>query len=149
MKENPDPRPHEQGQNLVEFALVLPILLLTVLLFLSFAQLFNTWSGLQAAAVAGARQASDSGSVASVKPAVKEALQAHAVDPTGVQITTTVLNPDGSSKICWVNPCPVEFGDLVLVKIVKPFEIHVLGWQVQGELPASHQVRAQHGVWLP
>jgi len=43
----------------------------------------------------------------------------------------------------------VEFGDLVLVEVVKPFEIHVLGWRAEGELPASHQVRAQHGVWLP
>ena len=44
----------DRGQGLVEFALILPILLLTVLLFMYFAQLFNTWSGLQAGAVAGA-----------------------------------------------------------------------------------------------
>ena len=139
----------ERGQGLVEFALILPILLLTVLLFLSFAQLFNTWSGLQAAAVAGARQASDSGSVMDVEEVVKETLTAHAVDPGDVEVATTVLNPDGSSKVCRVEPCPVEFGDLVLVEVVKPFYIRALGWQAEGKLPASHQVRAQHGVWLP
>ena len=139
----------ERGQGLVEFALILPILLLTVLLFLYFAQLFNTWSGLQAGAVAGARQASDSGSVSKVEEVVKETLQAHGVGPGDVAVTTTVLNPDGSPKGCWVELCPVEFGDLVLVEVVKPFEIRVLGWQAAGELPASHQVRAQHGVWLP
>ena len=139
----------ERGQGLVEFALILPILLLTVLLFLSFAQLFNTWSGLQAAAVAGARQASDSGSVSKVEAVVKDTLQAQGVDPSGVKVTTTVLNPDGSRKICLVKPCPVEFGDLVLVEVVKPFTIHVLGWEAEGKLPAGHQVRAQHGVWTP
>ena len=139
----------ESGQGLVEFALILPILLLTVLLFMAFAQLFNTWSGLQAGAVAGARQASDSGSVIDVEEVVKATLEAHAVDPADVDVTATVLNPDGSSKVCWVEPCPVEFGDLVLVEVAKPFEIRVLGWQAEGELPASHQVRAQHGAWLP
>jgi hypothetical protein len=147
-KAQPGPN-HEQGQNLVEFALVLPILLLTVLLFLYFAQLFNTWSGLQAAAVAGARHASDAGSVVKVEDVVRETLAANAVDPSDVKITTTVLNPDGSPKPCKVKPCPVEFGDLVLVELAKPFEIHVLGWHAGGELPASHRVRAQHGVWEP
>lgn len=139
----------ERGQGLVEFALILPILLLTVLLFMYFAQLFNTWSGLQAGAVAGARQASDSGSVIKVEDVVKETLRAHAVSPDDVGVTTTVLNPDGSPKPCWVRPCPVEFGDLVLVEVVKPFEIRVLDWRAEGELPASHQVRAQHGAWRP
>jgi hypothetical protein len=137
----------ERGQGLVEFALILPILLLTVLLFIYFAQLFSTWSGLQA--VAGARQASDSGSVSQVEEVVDAALVAHAVDPDDVEVTTTVLNPDGSSKACGVEPCPVEFGDLVLVELAKPFEIRVLGWYAAGELPAGHQVRAQHGAWLP
>jgi hypothetical protein len=140
---------HEQGQNLVEFALVLPILLLTVLLFLYFAQLFNTWSGLQSGAVAGARYASDAGSMDKVEQVVKETLEAHAVDAGDVEVSTTVLNPDGSPKVCSFKPCPVEFGDLVLVELAKPFEIRVLGWQAEGVLPASHQVRAQHGAWLP
>ncbi len=74
---------------------------------------------------------------------------AHAVDPHDVEVTTTVLNPDGSSKACGSEPCPVEFGDLVLVELAKPFEIHVLGWHAEGRLPAGHQVRAQHGAWLP
>ncbi len=139
----------EQGQGLVEFALILPILLLTTLLFIYFAQLFNTWSGLQAGAVAGARQASDTGSVTGVEAAVRDALEAHTVDPADVQITATVLNADGSPKTCWVEPCPVEFGDLVVVEVVKPFDIEVLNWRTQGKLPASHQVRAQHGVWSP
>lgn len=139
----------ESGQGLVEFALILPILLLTVLLFMVFAQLFNTWSGLQAGAVAGARQASDSGSVTEVEEVVRATLEAHAVDPADVGVMATVLNPDGGPKSCSVNPCPVEFGDLVLVEVVKPFNIRVLGWQANGQLLASHQVRAQHGVWLP
>ena len=69
--------------------------------------------------------------------------------PSDVVVVTTVLNPDGSPKVCWVEPCPVEFGDLVLVEVAKPFEIRVLGWRAEGELPASHQVRAQHGAWVP
>jgi hypothetical protein len=139
----------ERGQGLVEFALILPILLLTVLLFLSFAQLFNTWSGLQAGAVAGARLASDSGSVSQVEAMVRATLQAHGVDPTDVAVSTTVLNADGSARACPVGPCPVQFGDLLRVEVVKPFEIRALGWRAEGELPARHQVRAQHGTWLP
>ena len=139
----------EGGQGLVEFALILPILLLTVLLFLYFAQLFHTWSGLQAGAVAGARHVSDSGSVSGVEDVVQKTLEAQLVDPADVKIETRVLNPDGSPKPCFVHPCPVEFGDLVVVEVTKPFEIKVLGWQAQGKLPAGHQVRAQHGVWTP
>jgi hypothetical protein len=139
----------ERGQNLVEFALILPILLLATLLFLYFAQLFNTWSGLQSAAVAGARHASDTGSLLGVDKVVRDTLAAQAVDPAGVEVSATALNPDGSPKVCWVKPCPLEFGDLVRVEVSKPFEIHVLAWHAQGQLPARHQVRAQHGVWLP
>jgi hypothetical protein len=87
--------------------------------------------------------------VLGVEVVVRDTLQANAVDPGDVEVTVTVLNPDGSPKVCWVEPCPVEFGDLVLVEVVKPFEIRVLGWRAEGELPASHQARAQHGVWLP
>ncbi len=139
----------ERGQGLVEFAQILPILLLTTLLFLYVAQLFHTWSGLQAGAVAGARHASDTGSLVGVEDVVRETLAAHAVDPADVEIEATALNPDGSPKVCWVEPCPVEYGDLVVVDVSKPFEIRVLGWRAEGELPASHHVRAQHGVWLP
>jgi hypothetical protein len=139
----------EQGQGLVEFALILPILLLTVLLFLSFAQLFNTWSALQAGAVAGARQASDSGSLSQVEEVVRETLLTHGVGAGDVAVTTTVLNPDGSSKVCSAGPCPLEFGDLVLVEVAKPFEIRVLSWHAEGQLPASHELRSQHGAWLP
>ena len=142
-------RKREGGQGLVEFALILPVLLLTVLLFMYVAQLFNTWSALQAGAVAGARQASDSGSVAGVETVVWDTLRAHAVDPADVTVTATVLNADGSPKICPFSPCPVEFGDLVRVEVTKPFEIRVLDWRAAGQLPAGHQVRAQHGVWLP
>ena len=139
----------EEGQGLVEFALILPILLLTTLLFLYFAQLFHTWSGLQAGAVAGARHASDTGSLSGVEDVVHKTLATHTLDPADVEIEATALNPDGSPKVCWVEPCLVEFGDMVVVDVLKPFEIQVLGWQAEGKLPASHQVRAQHGVWLP
>jgi hypothetical protein len=87
--------------------------------------------------------------VAKVEEVVMETLQAHVVDPGDVEVTTTVLNADGSPKVCWAEPCPVEFGDLVLVEVRKPFDIRVLGWHAEGQLPASHRVRAQHGVWLP
>jgi hypothetical protein len=136
----------ERGQGLVEFALILPILLLTVLLFMSFAQLFNTWSGLQSAAVAGGRYASDTGSLSGVEAVIRDTLAAQAVDPGDVAITLTVLNADGSPK---TPPYDVEFGDLVRVELAKAFDVKVLGWQAQGQLPASHQVRAQHGVWTP
>jgi len=138
----------ELGQGLVEFALILPLLLLTVLLFLAFAQLFNIWSGLQAAAVAGARHISDTGAVSGAEEVVEATLRVHAVDPDEVAIAVTILEADGSPKYC-PSPCPVEFGDLVRVELSKPFDIRVLGWQAGGQLPASHQVRAQHGVWLP
>ena len=146
---NNETRGDQRGQGLVEFALILPILLLTVLLFIYFVQLFNTWSGLQSAAVAGARHVSDTGAVSGTEDEIRQALLAHAVDPGDVGITITILEADGSPKICFVEPCPVEFGDLVLVELSKPFDIRVLSWQAQGQLPASHQVRAQHGAWLP
>ena len=139
----------EGGQGLVEFALILPILLLTVLLFIHFAQLFHTWSGLQAGAVAGARHVSDTGSLNGVENVVKETLEAQLVDSSDVRIKAQVLNPDGSPKHCFIHPCPVEFGDLVVVEVVKPYNIRVLGWRAEGKLPASHRVRAQHGAWTP
>ena len=82
----------EEGQGLVEFALILPILLLTTLLFLYLAQLFHTWSGLQAGAVAGARHASDTGSLSGVEDVVRKTLAAHTVDPADVDIEATALN---------------------------------------------------------
>lgn len=138
----------ERGQGMVEFALILPILLLTALLFLYVAELFHTWSGMQTAAVAGARYVSDTGAMTNLTPVVQQALANQSVDAGSVQIQWTLRNGDGSLKIC-VGPCPVEFGDLITVQLTRPFDIGVLDWRATGQLRAGHEVRVQHGTWVP
>lgn len=148
--ENPGPKQkrREGGQGLVEFALILPVLLLTVLLFIYFAELFHTWSGMQSAAVVAARRVSDTGSTTSVANTAQQWLSANSIDPATVAVQWRLYNADGSIKACG-GPCVVEFGDLVTVELIRPFEIGVLDWRATGHLRASHQVRVQHGTWVP
>ena len=134
----------DKGQGLVEFALILPILLLTVLAFIYLANLFHTWSALQSAAVVGARQAARSGTIVKVEKTVYSYLQDNAVDVSDVKIKVAIRSPDGH-----LHPAPPRFGDWIEVRVRKPYDIEVLGWRAKGSIQGVHRLICEHGGWSP
>jgi len=86
-------RRRDSGAAAVEFALVLPILVLLVFGIIQFGHLFNQWQQLEHATREGARWASLQNSTAAVKSTVKAA--APTLGLTDADITITPANPTG------------------------------------------------------
>jgi TadE-like protein len=115
----------EEGQAMVEFALVLPILLMIVMGIIQFGILFNNYVTLTDAVRAGARQAAVSRDlpdpVAAASDRVKQS--GAGLDETKLEITVTPYDPeDGSAS--WV-----QGGD-VTVEAKYPYTISIFGLQV-------------------
>jgi Flp pilus assembly protein TadG len=112
----------QEGQAMVEFALVLPLLLLLIMGIIQFGILFNNYVTLTDAVRAGARQAAVSRTmtdpVAATESRVKKS--AAGLKDTDIAITVTPYDPnDGSAT--WV-----QGGD-VTVKATYPYNINLFG----------------------
>jgi Flp pilus assembly protein TadG len=112
----------QEGQAMVEFALVLPVLLLLIMGIIQFGILFNNYVTLTDAVRAGARQAAVSRGltdpVAATESRVKKS--AAGLKASDLAITVTPLDPnDGSAN--WV-----QGGD-VTVKATYPYRINLFG----------------------
>jgi Flp pilus assembly protein TadG len=127
---------NENGQAMVEFALVLPILMALLLGIIQFGIVFNNYITLTDATRAGARKAAVSRFVgdngASAKAAVKSSAQGldqKKLDPT-ILVTAA---PD------WNTP-----GNEVTVTASYPYSINILGWTVKaGNLTSTTKERLE------
>lgn len=115
----------ERGQTMVEFALVLPILLVVLLAIIQFGIAFNDYLALTDAVRAGSRQAAVSRQlpdpVGSAEARVRSAAQGSLDAAAGGPLTVTVTYRDlgGGNR--------VEQGGDVTVRATYPYEIRILG----------------------
>jgi Flp pilus assembly protein TadG len=110
-------QPHrEQGQTLVEFALVIPLLAMLLFAIVQFGIFFYTYIDLTSAAREGARKAAvsrnDTNGVQTVKNTVAAA--------------TSVVD-DGSDTVTVTPGQPWTSGQDVTVKLSYPYKLNILG----------------------
>jgi Flp pilus assembly protein TadG len=119
---------NENGQAFVEFALVLPILLVLVFGIIQFGILFNNYLTLTDAVRAGARQAAVGRTLPDpIQPAKNRVIAAaNDLDPNNLVVTVTPAN-----KNAWV-----QGGD-VTVTATYPYSINLLGLVVKSGLMTS------------
>jgi Flp pilus assembly protein TadG len=116
----------QDGQAMVEFALVLPLLLLLVTGIIQFGILFHNYVTLTDAVRAGARQAAVSRTLPDPVGAATSRVKSSAAGLEGsdIVVTVTPYNP-GDGTATWV-----QGGD-VTVKATYPYRIAVFGLSVK------------------
>jgi Flp pilus assembly protein TadG len=135
---------------MVEFALVLPALLLATVLFLEAGQVLFRWGGLWRSVNAGARLASTGYDVATTEALVRETLNLSMVDDEAVTITIKSEDANGTPKCAPVDDtCRIEYGDIVVVEASTPFSFGILGYNYAGTLEAATRQKAERGAWSP
>ncbi len=127
---------NEDGQAMVEFALILPILMAILLGILQFGIIFNNYITLTDATRAGARKAAvsrflnDNG--ASAKVAVENSAQG---------LNQSVLDPTISVT---ASPDWLTAGNQVTVTASYPYTINILGWVIKaGNLTSTTKERLE------
>jgi len=132
-------RRNEEGQALIEFALVLPLLLLLVFGIIQFGILFNNYITLTDAVRAGARQAAVSRTLPDPVAVTTDRVQrsAYSLKVSDLGVTVTPYDPsDGSAT--WV-----QGGD-VTVEATYPYAINLLGFVVfSGNLKSKTTERVE------
>jgi Flp pilus assembly protein TadG len=137
---------NDDGQAIVEFALVLPLIMGLLLGIVQFGIVFNNYETLTDAARVGARKASitrfvgDNG--ASAVNAVKSA--ASGLDQTQLGVTVHSC-PPGTT---WGTTCTVDdwstTGNEVTVTATYPYELKILDWVVKtGSLTSTTKERLE------
>jgi Flp pilus assembly protein TadG len=135
-------RRREDGQALVEFALVLPVLLMLVTAILQFGLLFNKYITLTDAVRSGARTlALGRGLSDPCDPAVTQTVNSGVgISLTASQVTTTLPSPDSCGTGSYPNRTggtEVQ-GDEATVTATEPYSVKVFGLTVySGQLSAS------------
>ena len=129
----------QEGQAMVEFALVLPVLLLIVMGIIQFGILFNNYVTRTDAVRAGARQAAVSRTMPNPATLATDRVKKSAagLKDSDIQVTVTAYNPnDGTAT--WV-----QGGD-VTVKATYPFDISILGFVVMsGDISSETTERVE------
>lgn len=114
-------RPGERGQGLVEFAIVVPLLLLFILGFLALGNTFRQVNAMNNAADSGAFYASLGHPAADVTGHIEQRLDEQLVDPAEVEIS--------------IAPAGYSYGDPVTISITKTMRLNALLWQAEFDLP--------------
>ena len=107
----------EQGQTMVEFAILLPVLLVMLFGIIQFGILFNNYLALTDAVRAGAREAAVARQTADPSSAATAAVRSSAADLNQSNLSVTVTSG-------WTP------GSDVTVAASYPFSISLLGWVV-------------------
>ena len=123
----------ESGQALVEFAFVMPVLVLILLAIIQFGGTYNHYISLTDGTRAGARKAVVSRSLADPVTAAKNAVKASApaLDPSKLAITVTPAPP-------W------SLGQQITITATYPYSINLLGKIVNsGSLTSTTKERVE------
>ena len=110
------------GQSMVEFALILPMMLVVMFMITEFGRALYQYNALTTAVRAGARQGVVSGSASAVSVATAmtdSVLTMGRINPSDVTLTVDILNNYGG----------VQGVKVLRVKAVKPFN-----WAIKGPL---------------
>ena len=123
----------EEGQGVVEFAFVLPLLLALVLGIVQFGILFNNYLTITDATRVGARKAAVSRFLGDNGAAARTATYSAASNLNALQLAVTVTSTS------WTTP-----GSDVSVSATYPYTIDILGWVVKsGNLTSTTHERLE------
>lgn len=92
-------RKNDKGQSMVEFALILPVLLLLLLGIIQFGIIFSAHIAITNAAREGARVASVGASRQEIVGRMNNSIGGHIFIPQLVDVTNVVINPDPSNGV--------------------------------------------------
>ncbi len=132
-------RRNQEGQALIEFALVLPLLLVLVMGIIQFGIVFNNYITLTDAVRVGSRQAAVSRTHPDPESVVVDRVQrsAHSLKVADLDISVTPYDPATGSET-WV-----QGGD-VTVEATYPFAVNLLGFVVfNGHLKSKTTERVE------
>jgi Flp pilus assembly protein TadG len=125
--------PQANGQAFVEFALVLPLLVMLLMGIVQFGLAFHNYLAITDATRVGARAA-----------AVKRTSGACAAATTAIQNTVSSKQwSQVSSRITCTTPNGTDTGDPVIVKVDYPYSIGLPGISKTGNLTASATERLE------
>jgi Flp pilus assembly protein TadG len=128
-------RTNESGQAVVEFAVILPVLLMILFAILQFGIVFNNYIQVTAAAREGARKAAVSRSLGTAAAETAATTAAKAAAPGLKQTSITVTYPN--------SPTFAQGSD-VTVQVTYPYSISILGIIVKsGKLTSSTTMRVE------
>jgi Flp pilus assembly protein TadG len=128
-------RTNESGQAVVEFAVILPVLLMILFAILQFGIVFNNYIQVTAAAREGARKAAVSRSLGTAAAETAATTAAKAAAPGLKQTSITVTYPN--------SPTFAQGSD-VTVQVTYPYSISILGIIVKsGNLTSSTTMRVE------
>jgi Flp pilus assembly protein TadG len=120
------------GQAFVEFALVLPLLVMLLMGIVQFGLAFHNYLAITDATRVGARAA-----------AVKRTAGACAAATTAIQNTVSAKQWSTISSITCTTPDGTDTGDPVIVKVDYPYSIGLPGISKTGNLTASATERLE------
>jgi Flp pilus assembly protein TadG len=125
--------PQTDGQAFVEFAIVLPVLVMLLMGILQFGLAFHNYLSITDATRVGARAA-----------AVKRTAGACAAATTAIQNTVSAKQWSTiSSRITCTTPDGTDTGDPVKVTVTYPYSIGLPGFSASGDLTASATERLE------
>jgi Flp pilus assembly protein TadG len=128
-------RKNDSGQAVVEFAVILPVLLMILFAILQFGIVFNNYIQVTAAAREGARKAAVSRSLGTAAAETASTTSAKAAAPGLKQSSITVTYPN--------SPTFAQGSD-VTVQVTYPYSISILGIIVKsGKLTSSTTMRVE------
>jgi Flp pilus assembly protein TadG len=128
-------RTTDRGQAVVEFAVILPVLLMILFAILQFGIVFNNYIQVTAAAREGARKASVSRSLGTAAAESAATTAAKSAAPGLKQSSITVSYPN--------SPTFAQGSD-VTVKVTYPYSISIIGLVVKsGTLSSSTTMRVE------
>ena len=133
----------ENGQGMVEFAMVLPILMAVMLGIVQFGIIFNNYETLTDASRVAARRAATSRFIgdngASAVTAAKSAAGNLDQSKLGIDISSCVPGTYPCATQDWTTP-----GNEVTVKLTFPYSIKILDWTVKsGNLTTVQKERLE------
>ncbi len=121
----------ERGQAIVEFALVVPVLLVIMFAIMQFGAVYNDYVTLTDATRVGARKAATSRHSATARADAEDAVRSSAADLDQADLDVNVAS-------VW------EHGEDVIVEAMYPYEVNLLGLVVaSGQLESTTTERVE------